>query len=80
MRRNLDALDESIEDARKMPKGETPAHKRARLKILRDLIERQTIILEDLKGHFLGRSQVGTITEPPDHFAKLFWSTYALPF
>jgi len=67
-RKTLEALDESIETVRCGPKGEKPAEQRARLKLLRDLIEHQTVILEGLKGHLLGRSVVGTVNEPPDHY------------
>jgi hypothetical protein len=68
MRKNLYALDESIESVRKGDKGEKLAEKRARLKLLRDLIELQNSTLISIKTHLLGRDQTGAPIEPPDSF------------
>jgi hypothetical protein len=67
-RRNIHALDESIEDVRKVPKGEKPVDKRARLKLLRDLVELQNSTLVAVKTHLLGRDETGAANEPPDHW------------
>ena len=67
-RRNLDSLDESIESLRKAPTGEKPADKRARLKLLRDLIELQESTLTDVKADLLGRSESGSVIEPEDYY------------
>jgi hypothetical protein len=66
--RNLDALDESIESVRKMPKGEKPAERRARLKLLRDLVELQNCSLTSVKTHLLGRDETGASREPADYY------------
>jgi hypothetical protein len=66
--RNLDSLDESIEDARKAPKGEKPSDKRARMKLLRDVIELQNQTLLAAKSHLLGRDETGSPVEPPNWF------------
>ena len=68
LRGNLDSLDESIEDVRKVPKGERPADKRARLKLLRDLVELQNSTLIAAKTHLLGRDETGAAKEPPDFY------------
>jgi len=57
MRKNIYALDESIEDVRKVPKGEKPVDKRVRLKLLRDLVELQNQTLVAVKTHLLGRDE-----------------------
>jgi hypothetical protein len=66
MRKNIHRLDESIEDVRKVPKGEKPADRRARLKLLRDLVELQNETLVAVKGHLLGRDESGGMREPED--------------
>jgi hypothetical protein len=66
MRRNIYALDESIETVREAPQGEKPEDKRARLKLLRDLIELQNSTLTNVKTHLLGRDPTGVLIEPPD--------------
>jgi len=66
MRRNLASLDESIENVRKASKGEKPSDKRARLKLLRDLIELQNVSLLAVKTHLLGRDETGAANEPQD--------------
>lgn len=68
MRRNIHALDESIENVRKTPEGEKPVDKRARLKLLRDLVELQNSTLVAVKTHLLGRDETGAANEPPDHW------------
>ena len=70
MRRNISSLDESIEDVRKTPEGEKAAEKRARLKLLRDLVELQNASLLAVKTHLLGRAETGTPVEPEDYYAK----------
>ena len=69
-RRNIQALDESIEDARKVPKDEKPTDKRARLKLLRDLVELQNSSLAAVKVHLLGRDETGAPTEPDDSWGE----------
>ncbi len=66
MRRNLDSLDESIENLRKAPRGEGADDKRARLKLLRDLIELQNASLLAVKTHLLGCDETGAPNEPAD--------------
>jgi hypothetical protein len=66
LERNLKSLDASIEDVRKTPKGEKPSDKRARLKLLRDLVELQNSTLVAVKTHLLGRDQTGATNEPAD--------------
>lgn len=68
MSRNIHALDENIEDVRKAPKDEKPAEKRARLKLLRDMIELQNTSLLAVKTHLLGRDETGAPVEPPDNW------------
>ena len=68
MSRNLESLDAGIESVRSPPKGEKPSEKRARLKLLRDLIELQNETLNGIKAHLLGRDQTGAIVEPADYF------------
>jgi hypothetical protein len=70
VRRNIDLLDESIEDVRKAPEGEKPAEKRARLKLLRDMIELQNGRLLDAKAHLLGRDDTGAVREPPNRYSS----------
>jgi len=69
LRSNLQVLDESIEDSRKVPEGERPTDKRARLKLLRDLVELRGATLDRLKSHLLGLTETGSIKEPPTVFA-----------
>ncbi|MGA2628230.1 MAG: hypothetical protein ABSF63_14355 [Candidatus Bathyarchaeia archaeon] len=69
MRVSLAALDESIEDVRKGPKGEKLAEKRARVKLLRDMIELQNQTLTAIKTHLLGRDETGAPNEPPDTYS-----------
>ena len=66
MRRNLESLDESIDATHKVPRGEKATDKRARLKLLRDLIELQNASLLTVKTHLLGRDQTGAGNEPAD--------------
>ena len=68
MRKNLHVLDESIESVSVAPKNEKPAEKRARLKLLRDLVELQNQTLTAIKTHLLGRDQTGSPVEPPNRF------------
>ena len=68
LRRNIYTLDESIETVRKAPKSEKSGEKRARLKLLRDMIELQNSSLIAVKSHLLGRSETGTPTEPEDFY------------
>jgi hypothetical protein len=68
LRTNISALDESIKDTRKAPKMEKPADKRARLKLLRDLVELQNSSLLAVKSHLLGKSETGASIEPPDYW------------
>jgi hypothetical protein len=70
MRRNISSLDESIEDVRIAPIGEKPVDRRARLKLLRDLVELQNQTLVAVKAHLLGRDETGTPVEPEDYYAK----------
>jgi hypothetical protein len=65
LRRNIEALDESIESTRKAPEGEKAAERRARLKLLRDLIELENSTLTAIKTHLLGRDETGAPSEPP---------------
>lgn len=79
MRMNLHALDESIENVRKSPKGEKPVDKRARLKLLRDMVELQNQTLVAVKTHLLGRDETGAPVEPPDkydHNAQIEFERY----
>jgi len=64
VRRNIQALDESIESTRKAPEGEKVAERRARLKLLRDLIELENVTLTGVKSHLLGRDETGAPGEP----------------
>jgi hypothetical protein len=66
MRRNIDTLDESITDVRKAPGDEKAVDKRARLKLLRDLVELQNQTLAAVKTHLLGRDETGAPNEPID--------------
>lgn len=66
MRRNISTLEESIEDIRKAPEGESSTDKRARLKLLRDFLELQNTTLLSVKTHLLGRDETGAPNEPPD--------------
>jgi hypothetical protein len=68
MRANISSLDESIKELRKASKNEKPAEKRARLKLLRDMVELQNSILLSLKSQLLGRDQTGAPVEPAN-----FW-------
>lgn len=68
LRRNLRKLDNAIEDTSKAVRGERPADKRARLKLLRDLIELQSAALAATKTHLLGRDSTGSPTEPPENW------------
>ena len=66
LRRNVEALDESIETTRRAPDGEKVAERRARLKLLRDLIELENATLTAVKTHLLGRDETGAPNEPND--------------
>ena len=68
LKRNIDVLDDGIDSIQKPPKGEKPAEKRARLKLLRDLVELQNGSLTSVKVHLLGRDATGAPNEPPDHY------------
>jgi hypothetical protein len=70
MRRNISSLDESIEAVRKAPEGEKAAEKKAKLKLLRDLVELQNGTLLAVKTHLLGRGETGTPVEPEDYYSK----------
>jgi hypothetical protein len=63
---NVEVLDEAIASARKPSKGEKPADKRARLKLIRDLVELRSTALLNIKAHMNGRDESGAIQEPPD--------------
>ena len=69
MRRNLGSLDDGIESVRHVAKGEKPAEKRARLKMLRDLVELQNETLDRIKSHLLGRDPTGAIVEAENYFS-----------
>ncbi len=64
--RNIQALDASIESVRKPAKGEKPTDRRARLKLLRDLVELQNASMAAVKVHLLGRDESGASNEPSD--------------
>lgn len=66
--RNIQALDAGIESVRKPAKGEKASDKRARLKLLRDLIELQNASMAAVKVHILGRDETGSVNEPEDHY------------
>jgi len=76
LRRNIQALDEAIESTRKAPDGEKVAERRARLKLLRDLIELENVTLTGVKSHLLGRDETGAPGEPVgtwDHNAQVMF-------
>ena len=66
--RNIQALDVGIESARKAAKGEKAVDRRARLKLLRDLIELQNASMAAVKRHLLGADETGSTNEPEDHY------------
>jgi hypothetical protein len=71
LRRNLETLDEQIENARAMSKPKTKEDRRAALqwsKTLRDLIELRNATLANVKAHLLGRDETGLPTEPVDYY------------
>ena len=68
--RNIQALDAGIESVRKPAKGEKPSDKRARLKLLRDLVELQNASMATVKAHLLGRDETGSVNEPDDIYAE----------
>jgi hypothetical protein len=69
LRRNVQNIDAAISEVQKAPKGEKPAEKRARLKMLRDPTELQNSTLMTVKTHLLGRDQTGAPNEPPDVYS-----------
>jgi hypothetical protein len=66
LRENVEVLDESIASARKPAKGEKPADKRARLKLVRDLVELRGNALLSIKAHMNGHTESGAVMDPPD--------------
>jgi hypothetical protein len=72
LRENLEVLDESIASARKPAKGEKAGDKRARLKLVRDLVELRSATLGNIKVHLLGRDETGAPNEPDD-----IWESHA---
>ncbi len=68
MRKNIQSLDENIEGLRNVPKAEKAGEKRARLKLLRDMIELQNMTLQAIKTHLCGRDETGAPNEPPDFY------------
>ena len=68
--RNIQALDAGIDSVRKPAKGEKPSDRRARLKLLRDLIELQNASMAAVKAHLLGRDETGSVNEPEDVYSE----------
>jgi hypothetical protein len=67
LRENIDVLDESIANARKMSKRKgKDANALQWTKTLRDLVELRNTTLANIKVHLLGRDETGAANEPPD--------------
>jgi hypothetical protein len=70
MGRNIRALDDAIQDAGPPVESEKAAEKRARVKLLRDLVELQNASLATVKSHLLGLHESGASKEPADVYAS----------
>jgi len=67
LRENIDVLDESIANARKMSKRKgKDANALQWTKTLRDLVELRNTTLANIKAHMNGRDETGAVQEPPD--------------